>query len=160
MKMADQAEGKFAPGAKKIKYLSELPKKLKKCAKVLSSADQRRHHVSAVHEKFRYHHGCPQCNFQSRNVSDLRVHVRAVHLGIKNHSCKHCSYKSGRRGDLPRHVKAVHLRVNDFACRQCEYKASQSSQLKAHAKSVHLDIKDQWTTIALSALISHQGPVS
>ena len=55
-------------------------------------------------------HACPQCDYKTGNVSDLRTHVRTVHEQRKDHACPQCDAAFGQAGNLTRHVRTVHKR--------------------------------------------------
>ena len=55
-------------------------------------------------------HACPQCDYKTGYVSDLRTHVRTVHEQRKDHACPQCDAAFGQAGNLTRHVRTVHKR--------------------------------------------------
>ena len=59
-------------------------------------------------------HACPQCDYKTGNVSDLRTHVRTVHEQRKDHACPQCDAAFGQAGSLRAHVRAIHR------CRPCK----------------------------------------
>ena len=53
-------------------------------------------------------HACPQCDYKTGYVSDLRTHVRTVHEQRKDHACPQCDAAFGQAGNLRKHVRVVH----------------------------------------------------
>ena len=53
-------------------------------------------------------HTCPQCDYKTGNVSDLRKHVRTVHEQRRDHACPQCDAAFGQASDLRTHVRTVH----------------------------------------------------
>ena len=53
-------------------------------------------------------HACPQCDYKTGNVSDLRTHVRTVHEQRRDHACPQCDAAFGEASSLSRHVRTVH----------------------------------------------------
>ena len=82
-------------------------------------------------------HACPQCDYKTGNVSDLRKHVRAVHEKRRDHACPLCDATCGGAGSLRRHVRTVHEQRRDHACPQCDAAFGQASKLTRHVRAVH-----------------------
>ena len=82
-------------------------------------------------------HACPQCDYKTGNVSDLRKHVRTVHEQRRDHACPQCHAAFGRAGDLSRHMRTVHEQRRDHACPQCDAAFGQASTLRRHVRTVH-----------------------
>ena len=55
-----------------------------------------------------HRHAGPQCDYKTKNVSDLRKHVRAVHEKRRDHACSQCDAAFGQAGNLRKHVRTVH----------------------------------------------------
>ena len=53
-------------------------------------------------------HACPQCDYKTGKVSDLRKHVRTVHEQRRDHACPQCDAAFGTAGNLTTHVRVVH----------------------------------------------------
>ena len=60
-------------------------------------------------------HACPQCDYKTGNVSDLRKHVRVVHEQRRDHACSQCDAAFGQAGALRTHVRTVHEQRRDHA---------------------------------------------
>ena len=82
-------------------------------------------------------HACPQCVFKTKNVSDLRKHVRAVHEKRRDHACSQCDAAFGQAGNLRTHVRTVHEQRRDHACPQCDAAFGEASTLRKHVRAVH-----------------------
>ena len=92
--------------------------------------------------KCRERFSCDKCDYKCKFKSQLQVHIRHVHLKIKDFPCNKCEYKCSDNSHLQKHIRHVHLKIKDFACDKCEYKCSHNSHLQAHIKQVHDKIKD------------------
>ncbi len=51
--------------------------------------------------------------------------------------CSSCPYSTTRRVDLRRHVRAVHLKIKNQRCSQCDYATSHAANLRGHMKKWH-----------------------
>jgi len=83
-------------------------------------------------------HCCPDCSFQSFQLTEVEMHIAATHRGVEMHSCPHCEYKSDWKGSLKTHIETVHKGEKNHSCPLCEYKCGQKSSLKKHIETVHL----------------------
>ena len=95
-------------------------------------------HIRAVHEKRRYGgetFPCPSCNYKAKHKGSLKIHMEAIHNGLK-HQCPNCKYTSSYKDKLRIHIKSVHEGFS-LPCPHCNYKASQKSHLLTHIQSVH-----------------------
>ena len=72
-------------------------------------------------------HACPQCDYKTGNVSDLRRHVRTVHEQRKDHACPQCDAAFGQAGDLRKHVRTVHK------CSPCKQQLGDAAPGISHA---------------------------
>ena len=79
---------------------------------------------------------CEYCDYIAKNISYLKVHIDALHLGV-TYSCNICGKKYKQKTHLGIHMKSIHDGVK-YPCDHCEYKASQRGHLKLHIKIVHL----------------------
>ena len=84
---------------------------------------------------------CKFCNYIAHSKSRLYMHIKALHLKIKDHKCRQCSYVGISLNDIGRHIKEVHHKHNRYKCSNCEYKTTRFSNLKGHLDRVHYNIR-------------------
>ena len=54
---------------------------------------------------------CDQCDYQTRNKHQLRVHHESFHDGVR-YDCQQCDHKATDQSNLRQHIKAIHDGVN------------------------------------------------
>ena len=95
-------------------------------------------------------HACPQCDYKTGNVSDLRKHVRTVHEQRRDHACPQCDAAFGVASKLTRHVRAVHR------CSPCKQLGDVAPGIWSHAL---LNLVQSGKEGERLALLEH-GPVN
>ena len=78
---------------------------------------------------------CNICDYVSPTASYLKIHIDAVHIGIK-HKCDLCNQEFGAKGNLDRHKLTIHNK-KDIFCGQCSFKTTNKYSLKKHTSKVH-----------------------
>jgi uncharacterized Zn-finger protein len=98
-----------------------------------------------IGEKFQ----CESCDYISSTKSNLKRHVKHVHLKVKvkdvvskKFKCEKCEYMCVYNCTFKQHIKAVHEKLKEFKCDKCDYSCALSGTLKTHIKGVHEKIKD------------------
>ena len=68
-----------------------------------------------MHEKIKPF-SCPieSCKTTFISKTSQKLHIEAVHEGIKPHVCTICDAKFGQKGSLTNHIKSVHENVLKF----------------------------------------------
>ena len=56
-------------------------------------------------------HSCAQCQYSSKNASNLRRHMLSKHSDAHPHICAVCSRPFNRSDALLGHIRSVHLRL-------------------------------------------------
>ena len=79
------------------------------CSKHLSTRDQLKKHVKVIHNQVRDKQ-CDQCDYNTYDAGNLRLHVNKQHLGItaEKQPCPHCNKNVG---NLPHHVGIYHVDI-------------------------------------------------
>ena len=78
---------------------------------------------------------CNICDYVSPTASYLKIHIDAVHIGIK-HKCDLCNQEFGAKGNFDRHKLTIHNK-KDIFCGQCSFKTTNKYSLKKHTSKVH-----------------------
>ena len=78
---------------------------------------------------------CTHCDKTFSFLSDMKIHVKAVHEGVK-YSCDQCEFQCGYKSFLRKHIKRVHELYRD-KCSQCDEAFDDSSALKDHIQVIH-----------------------
>jgi len=112
------------------------------CLEVFLSQDQLADHKKTFHlEKSRlkaksHKYQCEECGKKISSPECLRLHVDAIHRGIK-HPCPHCPYSTGWPKNLHEHIMFYHTHVNDesilkYQCSICGKKFKRQNSLAEH----------------------------
>ncbi len=113
---------------------------------------------------------CPRCEYSvparaNNSRRNLKEHLHAKHLGIKNHACPHCKFRTSYQRNLATHLKSAHLGKKtkkalkasnttsgdeeSLECTYCDYQpfgggyARRKIRLQEHLNGKHLGIKDK-----------------
>ena len=66
--------------------------------------------------------------------------MSTVYYYMKNHECKICDYKTVASQNIIVHIKRVHLKIKDFKCEIFRTNFFSKTDVLAHLRSVHKDI--------------------
>ena len=79
-----------------------------KCGSVYKTADQLKRHKNAAHDDVVVR--CPYagCEYTFMSKPAMKLHVRVVHLQMKDFKCRHCNKDFAYKGVLGRHIRTVH----------------------------------------------------
>ena len=79
---------------------------------------------------------CVECASVFPQSLDVRRHIRAVHMKIKDHVCHKCGFTTEFMQTLMRHKKTVH---KEYSCNMCDSKHVDRRLLMVHMRKVHCD---------------------
>ena len=139
-KMCDNCREKTKEKQKKLREKNKDKFKCEDCDAKFSTKSKLQIHIKQVHLKIKDFH-CEDCDAKFSTNGDLQIHIKRVHLKIKDFECKECDAKFSTNGHLKDHIKKVHLKIKDFECKECDAKFSTNSDLQRHIKQVHLKLK-------------------
>lgn len=87
--------------------------------------------------------GCQYCSKSFRKPSELRDHLRRMHINERSYQCQLCTKAFFVQHQLKQHVM-VHTGERPFTCQLCLRKFTQKGNLKRHHERHHRDeIVDQ-----------------
>ena len=87
--------------------------------------------------------GCDRCNYETNDKKDYKAHYKTVHkIAEMAYPCRFCMFKSSIIR-MAIHVKAVHLKIREFICKWCNYEFSRKSNLKRHLARAHSEEEAQ-----------------
>jgi len=112
------------------------------CLEVFQSQELLVEHRRAVHKENSklkaksQKYQCEECGKKISSPECLRLHVDAIHRGIK-HPCPHCPYSTGWPKNLDEHIMFYHTHVNDesilkYQCSICGKKFKRQNSLAEH----------------------------
>ena len=84
---------------------------------------------------------CPECDYTTKWMGDLKKHRLAKHEGLR-HSCDKCNAKFTANKSLQNHKLTKHEGLS-FPCKRCNYAALNIHQLKHHEQSKHEGVRYQ-----------------
>jgi KRAB domain-containing zinc finger protein len=99
-------------------------------------------HVKAVHLRVK-EHKCDQCEYTSAYILAVRNHKKNVHVyNPKDKKCKLCDFTTCHVNSLRGHVLAVHAGCRSHVCDKCNFAAVHAVALRVHNKAAHSGLKD------------------
>ncbi|XP_077292348.1 uncharacterized protein LOC143915525 isoform X2 [Arctopsyche grandis] len=108
--------------------------KCSQCGEVLNTYNARIKHMAEKHGREDKSYKCTQCSCKYRLGSQLRAHVRRVHLQEKNHKCQVCGSSFFTRKCLENH-SLKHSGEKNFSCSLCNKSYGRKESLRQHMKS-------------------------
>ncbi|KAH7703610.1 zinc finger protein 64 3 and 4-like protein, partial [Aphelenchoides avenae] len=83
-------------------------------------------------------HRCEYCDYRTAVNSDLHLHKRRKHNGVKPYACdvQSCGYRAAKKGDLSVHLRR-HTGEKPHKCPKCDYRATEKGQLNSHIRRKH-----------------------
>ncbi|XP_060599357.1 fez family zinc finger protein 1-like [Ruditapes philippinarum] len=89
---------------------------------------------------------CPLCDYKSCNLSNLRMHVRNMHVDIgKKAFCHLCTASFRSNGSLRQHTDLNHYGNKYVRCETCKKQFYNKSQLRRHMKAHGSNLAKKFT---------------
>ena len=82
---------------------------------------------------------CIHCEFTTKHMFTLQMHINNKHLGIK-YDCDSCDFQTGIRQVLTTHTRALHERRH-IKCKECDFSSRYKDAIYKHVKKVHEGIR-------------------
>lgn len=126
---------------KSVKELRELKHSSHFCGDALSEASVLKEPIDSKHEDKDQTFSCSKCEYKSRILGSLKVHIRDMHVepGIKRAFCHLCSASFRSHGSLKQHIDLNHHGNKYVACEICKKQFYNKSQLRRHQRSHGVD---------------------
>ena len=138
--------GKICKGKQALKYHqichNEKTHMCDSCGKSFKSANILKSHQNYAHSKHEILI-CPyeDCKKPCKGKVLLRVHIKAVHIGLKkNHPCSYCGKMFLNPTQLKKHENSIHLNVKTLKCDQCDFATNYKTALAEHKAAQHLGV--------------------
>ena len=107
-----------------------------RCPKKFRNAIILRKHEKRAHQQKAFHLECDSCERTFSTNYQLRLHVEKVHLKISKHKCNQCNKEMHSPSQLQIHIKSKHEGMK-FECHLCNTLFSQMNYINRHMKIVH-----------------------
>jgi hypothetical protein len=78
---------------------------------------------------------CIYCDFTTKYMFTLQMHINNKHLGIK-YDCDSCDFQTGIKQALTTHTRALHER-RLIKCKDCDFSSRYKDAIYKHAQKVH-----------------------
>eukprot|EP00092_Neocalanus_flemingeri_P009882 GFUD01010651.1.p1 GENE.GFUD01010651.1~~GFUD01010651.1.p1 ORF type:complete len:755 (-),score=140.96 GFUD01010651.1:213-2477(-) len=79
-------------------------------------------------------YSCDQCEYKCYKSNTLKLHINAVHLGVKPHLCELCPAAFASKSSLNNH-KLSHSDERNFKCQFCEKAFHSKGNLETHIRT-------------------------
>ena len=110
------------------------------CDKTFSTVQALKMHIEAVHQGLKKYK-CIKCGKSFGHAGSLKKHNETVHEGLKNYKCNKCGKAFGDFGNFKRHNKIIHEGMKKYKCCKCDKSFGQAVNLKRHNETVHEGLK-------------------
>ena len=105
------------------------------CGKSFAEVTNLRKHIRQIHLGEKIF--CPQCMRGFSQASNLKTHINTIHNGQRDHRCDSCRKAFYRKEHLTTHINSVHNGQKDHKCDSCGKVCSYAGDLKRHMNKVH-----------------------
>ncbi|XP_022660959.1 uncharacterized protein LOC111250272 isoform X2 [Varroa destructor] len=94
-------------------------------------------HIRQVHEGRLTERNCPQCDFKTTSLAELKSHLSTVHLNESGaHCCHQCGFLTYDHNVYRKHA-LKHSADKPYKCAYCSYASIQATTYKAHLRKNH-----------------------
>jgi KRAB domain-containing zinc finger protein len=119
-----------------------------KCDLAFSTGTGLKTHIGMMHGHQHVLNVCQHCGHISKTSSQLKNHIKAIHLKTQDNKCDHCDFKTVRKESLTDHMRRMHsekgelneedpLEAEHHSCEQCHFTSTTVHALKVHTGLVH-----------------------
>ena len=107
----------------KVSEDGKLVHKCPNCEYTSTKLDNVKRHITVVHAHVLFH--CDKCDFSCRQVDNLKTHEKIKHQGFR-FKCDQCESSFTTNHSLKMHQNAIHKGIF-FQCDKCEFKTGSKS---------------------------------
>ena len=86
---------------------------------------------------------CDSCDKLFSRKEYVKIHVDAVHKGLKKHKCEPCNKSFSQAAHLKKHIHTVHEGHKDFKCESFGKSFTHTQSLKKHIFAVNHFLKQE-----------------
>lgn len=83
---------------------------------------------------------CKHCDFKTVTVSNIKIHIKKVHLKIKPYACHICTKRYNTPGGLEDHLNS-HQGYKRYECDLCLCKFGSKQAAKTHIQNYHQNVE-------------------
>ncbi len=113
---------------------AKVAKNKKKASKIAEDPEDDSQWQISIRDKY--------CFLCEKKFDFIKVHYKAVHLGIKDHKCDHCNKSFAMKRTLLDHKVSAHgIARTRYKCNYCDMRFESNSQRCKHVNEVHKDKK-------------------
>lgn len=80
---------------------------------------------------------CKLCGACFARNSNVKRHVKEVHVNLRIYECEHCFSDFATKRNLLRHKSAVHEKKKPWSCDECDYQGQEQWILNSHKRRKH-----------------------
>ena len=106
--------------------------KCKKCEDFFPAPSILKRHVAEIHEALKLF-TCEYCGYTCVRKCNLSRHIDA-HRNARKHKCPLCDKAFNGKSEMKGHIKAVHLKIRDFTCEVCGKTFARKTNMVYHMK--------------------------
>ena len=118
------------------------PRTKEKCEKCEYFGTNLKGHVQNVHENKGFDCTMCNVSYRKKATLRLHVRKVHDKEDVNDIQCPHCQYKTCRNTHMKLHIDAVHLGLKPYKCDICGESFTQPTHVRTHKKNVHNDIQD------------------
>ena len=111
------------------------------CSKVFNHMVSKKHHIARIHDNIRIKCECKLCGREFGGRSDLRKHLKYVHLTAPDYECDTCGKKFKCKISRDKHIANVHKSMKNHECNICHMKFFTKSFLMISQISLSIDVR-------------------
>lgn len=87
---------------------------------------------------------CVECTSSFSQAQDVKRHIRAVHMKIKDYACHKCGFSTEFQNALLKHERQAHRNTEEYQCDLCDSTLIDRRRLLVHMRRFHCNetVKD------------------
>ena len=106
-----------------------------KCPKAFNQNGHLQRHIARMHTKANKKLNCDSCEYKTTTNQMLKLHVDAVHLGLRPYKCDVCQKVFTQPTHLRTHKRTHDINRLNYSCEQCDKSFSSTQSFNRHKLS-------------------------